>query len=83
MFDSATGNMYEGIGNYELTAFSNIDRVATMVCKNPYPTMFDEGLLTQITRKYKPFGSIEKVELDTSKESRKMGGDSCTYTITW
>ncbi|MFC2103961.1 hypothetical protein ACFLS4_01250 [Bacteroidota bacterium] len=83
MFDGATGKMIEGIGHYSLTEFNPIDKIAFMVCDNPYPSKFDEGIITQIVRKFKPSGARDKVSLDLSKECRLKGGNSCTYKIIW
>ena len=83
MFDPVTGKMLEGIGHYKLIEFNEKERKAIMVCDNPYPSKFDEGIITQIVRKFKPTGSRELIKLDTSKGSRKSGGDSCTFIITW
>jgi len=83
LFDEKTGKMSEGIGHYKLSMFDENAKKATMVCNNPYPSKFDEGIITQVVRKFKPAGSRESVSLDTSKETRINGGDSCTYNISW
>ncbi len=84
MFDPTTGTMTEGIGHYELVRFDEENKEAIMVCHTPYPSKFEEGILVQITRTFKPEGSlIPKVELDTTKETRRNGGDRCTFRITW
>jgi len=83
MFDPATGTMTEGIGHYLVTEFDGAKRKAVMVCDNPYPSKFDEGIITQVVRKFKPLGGLEKIELDATKETRLKGADSCTYLITW
>lgn len=83
MFDPITGRKMSGIGNYKLVTFDAAKKEAIMVCDNPYPSKFDEGIITQIVRKFKPVGSRELIKLDVSKESRKNGGDSCTFIINW
>lgn len=84
MFNPANGEMVEGIGHYSLVEFNGSQRKAVMVCTNPYPSKFDEGIITQIVRKFKPADSIQQViALDSSKESRLKGADSCTYNISW
>jgi hypothetical protein len=83
MFDEATGNMIEGIGHYSLIEFNSIDKTAVMVCDNPYPSKFDEGIIAQIVSKYKPTGAIYKVSLDLTKETRTRGANTCTYNISW
>ena len=72
------------IGYYKLTRFDDKSQTAIMVCRNPYPSDFDRGIITYILRKYKPTDSYEYgVYLDKSKETRLMGGESCTYNIYW
>lgn len=84
MFDPGTGQMQEGIGHYEVVGFDETAKKAAIKCHTPYPSKFEEGLILQITRKFKPKGSlIPKVELDQTKETRKNGGESCTFNISW
>jgi hypothetical protein len=83
MFDPISKKMTEGIGNYTLTSFDAEKSEAIMVCDNPYPSKFDEGIITQIVRKFRPPGTRESIKLDINKESRLKGGESCTYIITW
>ena len=83
MFDGASGKLTEGIGHYKLTEFNAKEQTATMVCDNPYPSKFDEGIITQIVRKFKPAGARDSVKLDGKKESRLQGSDTCTYIISW
>ena len=83
MFDSNTGKITEGIGHYKLAEFNEKERKAIMICNNPYPSKFDEGIITQLVRKYRPKMARETIQLDKSKETRKTGSDSCTYIITW
>ncbi len=83
MFDGKTGNMIEGIGHYSLVEYNSKDKTAVMVCDNPYPSKFDEGIITQIVRKFKPSGARDKVSLDGSKETRTKGANTCTYKISW
>jgi hypothetical protein len=64
---------------YEETGSSS----ARMVCRNPYPSDFDRGIIQAMANRFKPEGSFVDVVLDAAKPSRKNGGDSCTYTITW
>lgn len=84
MFDPNTGKMTEGIGHYELTSFDADKKEAEMVCHTPYPSKFEEGLVTQIVRMFRPKGSLlPRVELDTTKETRRNGGERCTFKIYW
>ena len=84
MFDPNNGSMIEGIGHYTLTKYDAEKKEAEMECHTPYPSKFEEGLITQIVRRFKPAGSLRgRVTLDDSKETRKRGGDRCTFKIQW
>lgn len=83
MFDPSTGKKTSGIGNYKLISFDAVKKEAVMLCNNPYPSKFDEGIITQIVRKFKPTGFRESIQLDTSKETRNNGAESCTFLISW
>jgi len=83
MFDPISGKMLEGIGHYKLTEYNSNTKNAVMVCSNPYPSKFDEGIITQIVRKFKPTNSRESIKLDLSKKTRDEGGNSCTFLISW
>jgi hypothetical protein len=72
------------IGHYALVEFNEHDRTAIMVCNNPYPSEFDRGIISAMTKKFVPASSvIYDVQLDPLHESRLKGGDSCRYVITW
>lgn len=84
MFDPSTGQMTEGIGHYQLTKFDGERCTAEMICHTPYPSKFEEGLILQIVRRFKPEGALfPKVELDSLKETRRKGGETCTFKISW
>jgi hypothetical protein len=72
------------IGHYTLIDFNSENCTAIMVCNNPYPSDFDRGIISTMVRKFVPSTSfIYDVQLDSSKETRLKGADSCTYIITW
>lgn len=72
------------IGHYQVASFDEIKKEAIMVCKNPYPSEFDRGIITSLLRQFKPKLSFKyEVILGTSKETRINGGDSCTFRIVW
>lgn len=78
MFDLKTSRMIEGIGHYQFRVVGS--RRGIMVCDNPYPSDFDRGIITGLSRKLKPAAQVVQ---DDTHPSRKKGGDSCTYIITW
>ncbi|HEY5824542.1 MAG TPA: hypothetical protein VIT44_09260 [Cyclobacteriaceae bacterium] len=72
------------IGYYKLLNFDSKNRIATMECKNPYPSEFDRGILMTMLRKFKPTDTHKyDVVLDLGKPSRLSGADSCTFKISW
>ncbi len=84
MFDPASGTLTDGIGHYNLAEYDSKERKAVIVCTSPYPSKFDEGIITQLIRKFKPADSVsQQVVLDEEKETRTKGGDSCTFLIRW
>lgn len=84
MFDTQSGEMQEGIGNYKLTSYDSAERLATMVCNNPYPSKFDEGIITQLVRTFRPNDSYrQSVSLNYEKPTRRDGGESCEFLIQW
>jgi hypothetical protein len=54
-----------------------------VVCRNPYPSDFDYGLLYGLVRRFRPAGVAFRVIVDEQAPSRKKGADSCTYHIYW
>jgi hypothetical protein len=86
LFDQAykMNNKGGDCGEYTLTKFDEANKTAVMVCRTPYPSEFDRGLLTALVRKFRPQGSLKAdVTLDTSKETRIKGAESCTFNIAW
>jgi len=56
---------------------------AVLVCDNPYPSDFDRGIIHAMADRHKPEGARVRVELDAARPTRKQGGDSCTFIVTW
>ncbi|NOQ26074.1 MAG: hypothetical protein GQ564_11980 [Bacteroidales bacterium] len=72
------------IGHYKLIDFDEIRKSASMACNNPYPSGFDRGIITTMVRKFRPKDSFKTdVTLDTTKETRTKGAESCTFKIAW
>jgi hypothetical protein len=72
------------IGSYKLAQYDGKTRKAVMICNNPYPSDFDRGIITAMLTRFKPKDSIKyDVVLDTTKETRLNGANSCTYSINW
>jgi hypothetical protein len=54
-----------------------------MECKNPYPSDFDRGIIVAMAREFAPVRTLPSVSLDITRPSRKTGGESCTFVISW
>ncbi|MDR1946906.1 MAG: hypothetical protein LBQ51_07060 [Desulfovibrio sp.] len=79
LYDMETKTMREGIGHYGCEAVPG-KREILSVCKNPYPCVFDRGILTEMATRFEP-GAV--VIHDDSCECRQNGADSCTYHVRW
>jgi hypothetical protein len=70
------------IGNYKYEKIN--DKSVKIICKNPYPTDFDKGIIESMAKKFKPQGTLfVKVTVDATQPQRNQGGESDTYIITW
>lgn len=78
MFDSNTGTMLDGIGNYKYEKLS--ENSGKMFVDNPYPCEFDRGIITSMARKFKP---LAVVKLDERVKNKKDANMSSTYLINW
>lgn len=58
------------------------DRTGEVTCKNPYPCVFDRGLIRAVARRYAPVQSFVFVE-EAGDACRRAGADACTYTVYW
>lgn len=79
MFDAETGKITDGIGYYGYEAVEGENKIIS-VCENPNISEYDEGILKAMAKRFEP---MARVTLDTSKPTRRTGGDSCTFIITW
>ncbi|MEZ3115804.1 hypothetical protein RYH80_07725 [Halobaculum sp. MBLA0147] len=66
------------IGSYEVV--DGDDGRATVRCRNPYPCVYDQGLLQGTVEVFSDdYASID----ETSDRCREDGADACTYEVTW
>ncbi len=56
---------------------------ALLRCENPYPCDFDRGIIEAIAGKFRPPGSVIRVEHDDAELCRKKGGRVCVYRVIW
>lgn len=84
LFNPETGEKAAGIGCYDLQYYNEEERRAIMYCENPYPSKFDQGIITALCRRLRP-DCIKTIDVrpDLEKERRPKGGNSCTFIIKW
>jgi hypothetical protein len=74
----------QNLGSYQVVAFDESARTATIIASTPSSDMFDHGLITGVVRKFKPSDSLgERVVIDTEAPQRALGADTTTYRISW
>ncbi|MEL7058587.1 MAG: hypothetical protein AAGN46_01035 [Acidobacteriota bacterium] len=79
--DEAYRSVHQGdVGHYH--SISTGRRTLTIVASTPYPPSFDEGVIQALVERFEP-DAIFDVRLDPSAESRRRGGASCTFLVTW
>jgi hypothetical protein len=79
MFNPATGERVEGIGHYRYERVAGKNE-AILVCDNPYPCRFDQGLIKGMARRFQPQAELTH---DPSHGCRQKGDPSCTYVVSW
>ncbi len=57
--------------------------VGQMTCDNPYPCDFDRGIISALAERFEPPGSLIDVRHEQNAPCKKLGADSCIYTISW
>ena len=69
------------IGHYRLE--STGARSGSVVCENPYPCDFDQGLVESVAERNRPPHSL-RVRVEHAPGScRKQGADACAYDVSW
>jgi hypothetical protein len=69
------------IGGYHYSQVGT--RRGRMMCDNPYPCEFDEGLIDALIERFRPPDAfVIRFEHDPST-CRSRGDKHCTYTIAW
>ncbi len=79
MFDEKTGAMTDGIGHYGYRAVPGENQIVS-VCDSPNLSEYDEGILHAIARRFEP---VATVDLDPRQPTRRRGGESCTFIVSW
>ncbi len=72
---------YGPVGHYRFIPTGSA--AGKMICSNPYPCEFDMGIIEATARRFALPKQAPAVSHDDSQPCRKLGGDTCTYLITW
>jgi hypothetical protein len=84
MYNAATGEKLEGLGNLVLTEFDDINGTATITSDSPYPSKTEEGVFTGRLQQYKPTNSeFHQVKEDITKPRKSQGDESTTFMLRW
>ena len=78
MYDVATGQMMEGIGNYR-TRYIFGHSKAEVTSDTPYPCYVDLSILTGLAQTYERAASV----VHAPGDCRQDGDVACKYIITW
>lgn len=58
------------------------DQSGELISRNPYPCLFDRGLVRAVAQNYAPVESFVFVE-ENGDTCRRDGDNACTYTVYW
>lgn len=58
------------------------DQNGNLIARNPYPCLFDRGLVRAVAQRYAPVESFVFVE-EAGDSCRREGDNACTYTVYW
>ncbi|HEX8434158.1 hypothetical protein [Archangium sp.] len=75
------GQVGGNIGGYRLESVSA--RSARLVCDNPYPCDFDQGILEALCERFRPKDSVWMRVEHGAHGCRQQSGFACTYHVTW
>jgi len=76
LFDLATGQQQEGIGNYRYSELG--PRAACLTVDSPYPCAFDRGIILGLARRFEPLATVSE-----EPGCRRHGGGACRYVVRW
>lgn len=68
------------IGSYRFEATG--DRSGVVYCKNPYPCLFDKGIIEGVVSEFGRTDASLSLN-ETGPHCRSDGADECQYTIEW
>ena len=82
LWDAEKRTMREGIGHYR---FELVDPgKGVVLCDNPYPCPFDQGIVQAMGNRFRPEGTMfVHLEHGAHLPCRRRGDDRCEYIVTW
>lgn len=70
------------IGSYQYYPLGG--HSARIICHNPYPCDFDQGIIKAIADRFKPPGTfMVQIDHDRTLPCRGEGADFCSYIVRW
>ena len=84
MYNPHTRTFMEGIGEYKVIEFNEEQKKLIVFANTHFSSKSDEGAIVGLLENFLPPTSKRiNIRIDTTKERRTLGADSCTYIITW
>jgi hypothetical protein len=84
LFDYEKGTIIEGHIGHDRLEIDHDKQTANFVCGSFYPSDFDLGMAKEVLKIFGDnFIVALSVQRDTSKPTRKKGGDTCTYKLNY
>ncbi|WP_309893165.1 hypothetical protein [Archangium sp.] len=68
------------IGSYRV--IPGVNRTSTVMCDNPYPCEFDQGIMEALYDRFPPKNSL-RLRIDHDPGCRAKGAHACTYHLKW
>ncbi len=69
------------IGRYAVSEV--LPQEITLLCENPYPCDFDQGIITALAREFSPPGTKISLRHARGTPCRKQGHAACTFVVRW
>lgn len=71
------------IGNYKFLGVTEGKKEAEMICENPYPCDFDQGIIESMAKRFKPKDSLSVSIKHADGDCRNNGHQYCKYIVFW
>jgi hypothetical protein len=71
------------IGTYKYLGITDGKKEAEIICENPYPCEFDQGIIESMAKRFKPKDSLSVSIKHAEGKCRSNGEQSCKYILFW